>query len=113
MLGPGGGRFGAVVLTPFTQPGLQNDTPYNHYSMLRTVENLFGLDKIHFDPSDGVSMQERMAQLRSNDAATRQAAITALTPKPDVQPYIGYAGLPPSEGMVAFGGDVYNCQPGT
>ncbi|HCS27230.1 MAG TPA: hypothetical protein DIW43_07235 [Spongiibacteraceae bacterium] len=111
LLGAGGGRFGAVVLSPFTQAGQENDTPYNHYSMLRTIENLFGLNKIHFDPTDGVSVQERMAQLRSADAGTRQAAIDALTPEPDTQPYIGYAGLPPSEGMVAFGGDVYNCQP--
>lgn len=111
LLGAGGGRFGAVVLSPFTQPGIQNDTAYNHYSMLRSIENLFGLDKIHFDPADAVSMQERMTQLRSADPATRQAAVDALTPKADVQPYIGYAGLPPSEGMVAFGSDVYNCQP--
>lgn len=111
LLGPGGGRFGAVVLSPFTQPGLENDTPYNHYSMLRALENLFGLNNVHFDPTEGVSMQERMAQLRSDDAATRQAAIAALTPQADVQPYIGYAGLPPSEGMVAFGSDIYNCQP--
>ena len=75
------------------------------------MSSLFGLNKIHFDPTDGVSGQERMAQLRSADAGTRQAAIDALTPEPDTQPYIGYAGLPPSEGMVAFGGDVYNCQP--
>lgn len=111
LLGAGGGRFGAVVLSPFTQPGLQNETPYNHYSMLRAIENLFDLNKIHFDPTDGVSVQERMTQLQSADAATRQTAIAALTPKTDVQPYIGYAGLPPSEGMVAFGSDVYNCQP--
>lgn len=111
LLGAGGGRFGAVVLSPFTQPGKQNDTPYNHYSMLRTLENLFGLDKVHFDPNAGTSVQQMMLDLKSADPATRQAAITALTPKQGVEPYIGYAGLPASEGMLAFGKDVYNCQP--
>ncbi len=84
LLGPGGGRFGAVVLSPFTQAGTLNDTKYNHYSLLRSLENLFGLDQIHIDPA-----------------------------QPDSDPlqpgYIGYAGLPADEGMHAFGSDVYNC----
>jgi hypothetical protein len=41
--GPGGGRIGAVLLSPFIAPGTTNDTPYNHYSFLRTVEDLFSL----------------------------------------------------------------------
>lgn len=41
--GPGGGRIGAVLLSPFIKPGTKSSTDYNHYSMLRTVEDLFGL----------------------------------------------------------------------
>jgi phosphatidylinositol-3-phosphatase len=41
--GPGGGRIGAVVLSPFVKPGTVSDTPYNHYALLRTAERLFGL----------------------------------------------------------------------
>jgi hypothetical protein len=41
--GPGGGRTAAVVLSPYTLPGTRASTKYNHYSMLRTVEDLFGL----------------------------------------------------------------------
>lgn len=41
--GPGGGRVGAVVLSPFVKAGTQNAAPYNHYSFLKTVESLFGL----------------------------------------------------------------------
>jgi phosphatidylinositol-3-phosphatase len=41
--GPGGGRTGAVVISPYTTPGSANDTPYNHYSLLRSLEDLFGL----------------------------------------------------------------------
>jgi hypothetical protein len=41
--GSGGGRIGAVILSPFVAPGTRNDKPYNHYSMLRTVEDLFAL----------------------------------------------------------------------
>jgi hypothetical protein len=44
--GRGGGRIGAVVLSPYIQPGSVNETPYNHYSLLHTVENLFGLEPL-------------------------------------------------------------------
>jgi hypothetical protein len=41
--GPGGGRVGAVVLSPFVTGGTVSAVPYNHYSLLRTVEAIFGL----------------------------------------------------------------------
>src|SRR4051812_31702014 len=41
IFGPGGGRIGAVVLSPFVTPGTVTDTPYNHYSLLRSLEDLF------------------------------------------------------------------------
>jgi len=44
--GPGGGRVGAVALSPFIKPGTVSSEPYNHYSLLRSVEDLFGLDPL-------------------------------------------------------------------
>jgi hypothetical protein len=41
--GMGGGRVGAVVLSPFIRGGTVTSHPYNHFSLLRTVEGLFGL----------------------------------------------------------------------
>lgn len=41
--GPGGGRIGLLALSPFIAPGSTTATPYNHFSLLRTIENLFGL----------------------------------------------------------------------
>jgi hypothetical protein len=52
--GLGGGRTGAVLLSPFVQPGTTNDTPYNHYSLLRSIEDLFGLDHVGFAAADGL-----------------------------------------------------------
>lgn len=43
ILGLGGGRTGALVLSPFVAAGSWNDTAYNHYGLLRTIEDLFGL----------------------------------------------------------------------
>jgi hypothetical protein len=44
--GPGGGRIGAVLLSPFIRPGTVSYVPYNHYSMLRSIEDIFGLSHI-------------------------------------------------------------------
>jgi hypothetical protein len=44
--GPGGGRVGALVISPFTVAGTTNATPYNHYAMLRSIEDLFGLSHL-------------------------------------------------------------------
>jgi phospholipase C len=44
--GPGGGRTGAVVLSPFVQAGTVTTTGYNHYSLLGSIEGLFGLGRL-------------------------------------------------------------------
>jgi len=44
--GPGGGRIGAVLISPFIRPGTVSATPYNHYSSLASWESLFGLSRL-------------------------------------------------------------------
>jgi phosphatidylinositol-3-phosphatase len=46
--GPGGGRVGAVALSPFIRAGTVSMKPYNHYSLLRTVEDIFGLGHLGY-----------------------------------------------------------------
>jgi hypothetical protein len=41
--GMGGGKVGAVALSPFIRPGTVTSQAYNHFSFLRSVEGLFGL----------------------------------------------------------------------
>jgi hypothetical protein len=41
--GPGGGRIGALLLSPRIKPGTVSEVPYNHYSLLRWTEDNFGL----------------------------------------------------------------------
>jgi phosphatidylinositol-3-phosphatase len=52
--GNGGGRIGAVLLSPYIQPGSVNDTPYNHYSLLRSTEDLFGLPHLANAAQEGL-----------------------------------------------------------
>jgi phospholipase C len=48
LTGPGGGRIGALVLSPFIKPGTVSEQPYNHYALLRTIEALFGLPQLGY-----------------------------------------------------------------
>jgi hypothetical protein len=51
--GPGGGLIGAVVLSPFVKPGTVSNVPYNHYSLLRSIEDWFGLSYLGYAGQDG------------------------------------------------------------
>ena len=54
--GPGGGRVGAVLLSPFIRAGTVSDRPYNHYALLRSIESYFGLSPLGFAGAPGVSV---------------------------------------------------------
>jgi hypothetical protein len=38
----GGDRTGAVLLSPFIKPGTVSYTPFNHFSLLKTLEEIYG-----------------------------------------------------------------------
>jgi phosphatidylinositol-3-phosphatase len=52
--GPGGGRIGAVMLSPCIQPGTVSKQPYNHYSLLRSIEDNFGLSHLGYAGQAGL-----------------------------------------------------------
>ena len=52
--GPGGGRTGAVLLSPAIAPGTRTTAEYNHYSLLRTIEDIFGLPHLGYAGASGV-----------------------------------------------------------
>lgn len=54
IVGPGGGRIGAVLLSPFIAPGTVTTTAYNHYSLLRSIEDLFGLPYLGYAAQPGL-----------------------------------------------------------
>ena len=38
-----GGRIATVLVSPLVKPGFQDDTPYTHYSILKTISEAWGL----------------------------------------------------------------------
>ncbi|GIU57374.1 acid phosphatase [Arthrobacter sp. NicSoilC12] len=53
--GPGGGRVGALVISPFTKGGTWSTTPYNHYSLLASIEDTFGLPYLGYAGAPGLN----------------------------------------------------------
>ncbi len=54
IIGPGGGRVGAVVLSPYIRPGTISMVPYNHYSFLKSVEDIFNLPHLGYAGQPGL-----------------------------------------------------------
>jgi phospholipase C len=48
LTGLGGGRVGAVVLSRQVRPGTVSANPYNHYSVLATIEQIFGVGRLGY-----------------------------------------------------------------
>jgi len=52
--GPGGGRTGTVLLSPAIAPGTVTTRAYNHYSLLRSLEDLFGVAHLGYAAAPGL-----------------------------------------------------------
>lgn len=53
--GTAGGKVGALVISPFTTPGTTSDHPYNHYSLLASMEDFFSLPRLAGASEPGVT----------------------------------------------------------
>ncbi|MCU1529413.1 MAG: hypothetical protein JWP75_3176 [Frondihabitans sp.] len=81
---PGGGDTGSVLISPLIKPGTVSTTYYNHYSWLRTMEDIFQVDK--------------GSDYKSLPAGTVSGGI-------DNRGHLGFAG---QAGLAPFGPDVFN-----
>jgi phospholipase C len=53
--GMGGGKVGALVLSRFVKAGTVSSTSYNHYSLLASMEDLFGLPYLGYAGQSGLN----------------------------------------------------------
>jgi hypothetical protein len=52
--GMGGGRIGALIISRWTKPDTFSTTPYNHYSLLASIEDIFRRPYIGFARQQGL-----------------------------------------------------------
>ena len=46
--GRGGGAVGALLISPYVRGGKTNSEQYNHFSLLRTIEDVFKLQHLGY-----------------------------------------------------------------
>jgi hypothetical protein len=88
----GGGDTGAVVISPDVTPGTVSNTDYNHYSLLRTLEDILvptSTDGVNGTPYLGFASQPGLSPFGSDvftAAATPAAPVTTTvtTPSPGI-----------------------------
>ncbi|MGO9582089.1 MAG: phosphoesterase [Acidimicrobiales bacterium] len=85
---PGGGDTGSVLISPYITPGTVSATYYNHYSWLRTMEDLFLTGATCAEPSNADTPLV---------AGTVCGGLDSLG-------HIGYAA---QDGLASFGADVF------
>jgi phosphatidylinositol-3-phosphatase len=51
----GGDRIGAILLSPYIKPGTVSDISYNHYSLLRSLEDIYGVGHLGYAAQDGLA----------------------------------------------------------
>jgi hypothetical protein len=88
---PGGGDTGTVLISPLIKPGTVSSTYYNHYSTLRTLEDLLLTGKSCTNPSN----------------ADTPLAAGSVCGGLDGQGHIGYAA---QSGLAGFGPDVFTAE---
>ena len=83
--GTGGGRVATVVVTNHGPRGLQDPAPYNHFSLLQTIQDSFGLGCLQFtcDTANVKPLAPLFAVTGSAAVATKALAVPAVaTPSP-------------------------------
>jgi phosphatidylinositol-3-phosphatase len=78
IFGLGGGDTGAVLLSPCIAPGTVSQRSYNHYTMLRSVEDLLGLGHLGYAGLSG-------EQPFGSDVFTRTCPLTRANAPPLVR----------------------------
>jgi Phosphoesterase family len=83
--GTGGGRVATVVVTNHGRRGFQDPTPYNHFSLLQTIQQSFGVGCLQFtcDTANVTPLAPLFAITGSAPIATRPLAVpNEPTPTP-------------------------------
>ena len=80
--GDGGGQTGAIFISPFIKPGTRSNHPYNHYSYLKTIENLFGLSYLGY--ANGPKVVGIGADIFNNPDGGGSVSTSTCTSKPEV-----------------------------
>jgi hypothetical protein len=53
---PAGGRVATVLVSPQVKENFKDDTPYSHYSLLKTISAAWGLEFLNHAADDATAL---------------------------------------------------------
>ena len=68
----GGGKVGLLLISPFVTPGSSNAASFNHYSLLFSIEELFGLERLGYAGEEALTSFD--ASVYNAEASTTSSA---------------------------------------
>jgi hypothetical protein len=79
----GGGRVGLLLISPFVKKGSLNETDYNHFSLLASIEALFGLEPIGYAANPAMTIFDETvynaeAESESSTSKARRGLLSLL-----------------------------------
>jgi len=89
--GPGGGRIGAIALSRFVTPGTTSTVPYNHYSLLRSLEETFGISE-HLGYANQLNLATFGDDVYSSRSGTTKLPLPGMTPPVQSPPVVPTCG---------------------
>jgi len=89
--GPGGGRIGAIALSRFVKPGTTSTVPYNHYSLLRSLEETFGISE-HLGYANELNLATFGDDVYSSRPGTTKLPLPGMTPPVQSPPVVPTCG---------------------
>ncbi len=87
----GGQRVGALLISPYTPSGRVDTTPANAFTLLRTLEQIFGVDPLGYAADEAVSpLPDKLFSVDAVSGSTSARALTcACAPRPKrVSPFL-------------------------
>jgi phosphatidylinositol-3-phosphatase len=103
--GPGGGRIGALALSRYITPGTTSTVPYNHYSLLRSLEETYGIDE-HLGYANQLGLATFGSDVYSNAAGTTKLPLAGMTPPVQSPPVVPTCGTSRVRGKRIGRGDL-------
>jgi hypothetical protein len=95
---PGGGDTGSVLISPLIKPGTVSSTFYDHYSWLRTMEDIFQVSKgTNYTTLFSGNFSSVIGTSNTNTKATVSGGLDGL----------GHLGFAAQAGLKPFGPDVF------
>lgn len=83
----GGGRVGLVLISPLVEPvSVQESGYYNHFTLLLTIEELFGLERLGYAKEEALTPFDSSVFNGASQPPAQSSRISSAVSRPSARP---------------------------